>query len=54
MVFAPNIVDMSATTHAMQVERLSETLKEIILALMSDWDVSEIYPLSEELLTEEA
>jgi hypothetical protein len=50
MVFAPNIVDMSETTNPMQVARVSETSKEFLLALINDWDVSEIYPLPEEML----
>jgi hypothetical protein len=53
MVFAPNIVDMSATIDPMQVARLSETSKEFLLALINEWDISEIYPLSQELLGQE-
>jgi hypothetical protein len=52
MVFAPNIVDMSNITDPMQVARLSETSKDFILALIGEWDVSEVYPLPEEMLRE--
>jgi hypothetical protein len=50
MVFAPNIVDMSMTTEPMQVARLSETAKEFLHALILEWDVFDVYPLTPELL----
>jgi hypothetical protein len=53
MVFAPNIVDMADGVDPMQIARLSETSKEFLVSLINEWDVSEIYPVSEELLTEE-
>jgi hypothetical protein len=41
IVFAPNLIDMSATVDRMQVARLSETAEDFLLALLNNWDVSE-------------
>jgi hypothetical protein len=49
MVFAPNMSDIA---DPMQVARISETSKEFLLALIGEWDVSDIYPLPDEMMRE--
>jgi hypothetical protein len=52
MVFAPNVVDIAGGSDVMQVAKTSDIAKEFLIALINDWDVTDVYPPSQEMLAE--
>jgi hypothetical protein len=49
--FAPNIVDLTGLVDPTKAARLAEQAQVFIVALIEEWDTSEVYPLTEDMLT---
>jgi hypothetical protein len=47
--FCPNLIDMSSAVDPMKAAKLSDTAQAFVIALIENWDTSEVYPLADDL-----
>jgi hypothetical protein len=50
IVFAPNIVDVSGAADPMLIARMSETSRDFLVTLITDWDFADVWPVPPDVL----